>query len=385
MSDFPTNVDVVVGLPSYNERNSIVWTTKTVDEGLKRYFEDQSALIVNVDSNSTDGTREVFSGVDTKAPKYVLNNKNKERGKGSNVQKLFELFLQTKAKTLLLIDSDVVSVAPEWVKNLGWPVRDGYDHVFPVYVRGEYDASITNHLCYPLLMGLFGVDIEQPIAGEGAFSRRAVENFMKQPWEGEVFKFGIDIFMTIASVVGGMRLVRVPLGAKIHNPSEGKLNEMFIQVAESLFRQVERHKEIWQSEQSYTEVPLELEKIKAESPHVTIDYKVLKDLAAEELEKQKAVLGELFSEEINELVTMYAPNNVLSVTKEMWMRFLFDVIDPNLPYSSEERAKMIRPLYFGRFLTFFKEALDLDHESSQRLVREQAQMFYEGRAELVKR
>ncbi len=384
MSDFPTNVDVVVGLPSYNERNSIVHVTKIIDEGLKIYFEGQSALIVNIDSDSTDGTREVFSGVNTVTPKYVLNNKSEERGKGANVQKLFELFLQTKAKVLLLIDSDVVSASPKWVRNLGWPIRDGYDHVFPDYIRSEYDASITNHLCYPLLMGLFGVDIEQPIAGEGAFSRRAVENFMKQSWEGEVFKFGIDIFMTVNSVVGGMRLVLVPLGAKEHNPSEGKLNEMFFQVAESLFRQIEQHTDIWRGERDYQEVPSAMEEIKAENPSVTIDYKVMKELAAGDLEKQSPNLRELFPEEVNELVSMYASNNVLNITKEMWLKFLFSVVDPDLSYSSAQRAEIIRPLYFGRFLTFFKEALDLDHENSQQLIKEQAKLFYERREEFVR-
>ena len=383
MSDFPTNVDVVVGLPSYNERDSIMSVTKVIDKGLKSYFKGQSALIVNIDSNSIDGTREVFSGVNTVTPKYVLNNKSEERGKGSNVQKLFELFLQTNAKVLLLVDSDVVSTAPEWVRNLGWPIRDGYDHVFPAYMRSEYDASITNHLCYPLLMGLFGADIEQPIAGEGAFSRRAVENFMDQPWEGEVFKFGIDIFMTVTSVVGGMRLVKVPLGAKNHNPSEGKLNEMFYQVAESFFRQVGRHADIWRGERDYLEVPLEREEIKADSPHVTIDYKVLKGLAVQEFEKQVSFLRELFPGEVNELVSMFAPNNVLNITKEMWLKYLFTVVDPDLSYSAGERAKIIRPLYFGRFLTFYKEALDLDHENSQKLIKEQARLFYEKRGEYI--
>lgn len=383
MPDFKTNVDVVVGLPSYNEGDSIARVTKTIDEGLKRYFKEQSALMVNIDSNSTDGTREIFSEVDTVTSKYVLNNKSEERGKGSNVQKLFELFLQTKAEVLLLIDSDVISVAPEWVRNLGWPVRDGYDHVFPDYMRSEYDASITNHLCYPLLMGLFGVDIEQPIAGEGAFSRRAVKNFMDQPWEGEVFRFGIDIFMTVTSVIGGMRLVRVPLGAKEHNPSEGKLDEMFVQVAESLFRQVGRHTDVWQGERNYQEVPLEREKVEADGPHVTIDYKVMKELAAQEFEKQTPNLRELFPGEVNELVSMYAPNNVLNITKEMWLKLLFSMVDSGLPYSTRERAEIIRPLYFGRFLTFFKEALDLDHESSQELIREQARLFYDKRGEFV--
>ena len=71
------------------------------------------------------------------------------------------------------------------------------------------------------------------------------------------------------------------------------------------------------------------------------------------------------------------------VTAELWGLVLFDMVNPALTYSSLEKAEIIRPLYFGRFLTFFKEALDLDHESSQELIKGQAKLFYEQREEYI--
>jgi len=38
--------NVVVGIPSYNESDSISYVTKTVDEGLGEYFPDKKSIIV---------------------------------------------------------------------------------------------------------------------------------------------------------------------------------------------------------------------------------------------------------------------------------------------------------------------------------------------------
>lgn len=41
--------DIIVGIPTYNEADSIANTVQKIDRGLDKYFPKHNALIVNVD------------------------------------------------------------------------------------------------------------------------------------------------------------------------------------------------------------------------------------------------------------------------------------------------------------------------------------------------
>ena len=65
--------DVVVGIPSYNEADSIGFVVENVDEGLTKYFGRRNTAIVNVDGGSTDDTKDVFLGMKTQNPKLFIS------------------------------------------------------------------------------------------------------------------------------------------------------------------------------------------------------------------------------------------------------------------------------------------------------------------------
>ena len=65
--------DIVVGIPSYNESDTIPYVTKTVGEGLAEYFPDKKSIIVNVDNNSPDNTKEAFLDTKTRIEKKYID------------------------------------------------------------------------------------------------------------------------------------------------------------------------------------------------------------------------------------------------------------------------------------------------------------------------
>ena len=83
----PRRPEIIVGIPTYNEAENIENITKIIDEGLKKYFPDKKALIINVDSNSPDNTRKIFLSTKTKTPKQCLKA---PKGKGVSLKQLFE-------------------------------------------------------------------------------------------------------------------------------------------------------------------------------------------------------------------------------------------------------------------------------------------------------
>ena len=163
--------DIIVGIPSYNEADNIAFVASQLSLGLKRYFPAHSSAIINVDNNSTDGTKEAFLGSETgEIPKKYISTGKGVVGKGNNFMNLFKEVESLKAKAIVVVDADLLSITPEWVKKLVTPILEGHDFVTPLYSRNEYDGTITNHITYPLLYSIFKANIRQPIGGDFSFS-----------------------------------------------------------------------------------------------------------------------------------------------------------------------------------------------------------------------
>jgi glycosyltransferase involved in cell wall biosynthesis len=83
----PDNIreaDLIVGIPSYNEADTIAVPTDTAARGLTEFFPNARSVIVNVDNNSPDDTRSAFLDTPTKVPKVYVSTPDGMRGKDSN-------------------------------------------------------------------------------------------------------------------------------------------------------------------------------------------------------------------------------------------------------------------------------------------------------------
>ena len=63
---------IVVGIPSYNEADTISFVAEVIGKGLEEYFPDKRSIIINVDNNSPDNTREAFLGAKTRVEKHYI-------------------------------------------------------------------------------------------------------------------------------------------------------------------------------------------------------------------------------------------------------------------------------------------------------------------------
>ena len=78
--------------------------------------------------------------------------------------------MELSAKAVIVVDADLRSITPLWIRNLGEPLFDEYHFVSPLYVRHKYDGMITNNVAYPLTRALYGRRVRQPIGGDYGFS-----------------------------------------------------------------------------------------------------------------------------------------------------------------------------------------------------------------------
>jgi glucosylglycerate synthase len=265
-------VDMIIGIPSYNNARTIGHVIRAAHLGLAKHFPECRGLIVNSDGGSTDGTRDaaLAARVDNEhllllsTPLTAVHQLSLPYhgipGKGSAFRLIFSLAQQLGAKACAVVDSDLRSITPEWIELLISPVLyAGQDLVTPYYLRHKYDGTITNSIVYPLTRTLYGVRVRQPIGGEFGLSARLAERFLESDdWETDVARYGIDIWMTTTAIAEQYRVAQSYLGAKLHDAKDpsADLSAMLTQVVGSVFALMQRYEQAWRAPPAGRDVPL---------------------------------------------------------------------------------------------------------------------------------
>jgi hypothetical protein len=267
--------DIMVGIPSFRNAATIGHVVRASQAGLVQYFPDLRPVLVNSDAASPDGTQRVVA--ETEPPDYVerillVRPTNRlERltitypevdgvgGKGAALRTIFEIAAALDVRALVVVDSDLRSILPEWVELLAGPIlKGGFDYVAPLYARHKYDGTITNTVTYPLTRALYGHRIRQPIGGDFGVSGDLVRHYLAaEGWTPDVSRFGIDIWMTTTALTGGFAVCQARLGAKIHDPKDpsADLGPMFRQVVSTILDLAGRNAEAWLGIHGSHEVP----------------------------------------------------------------------------------------------------------------------------------
>jgi len=375
-------VGIIIGIPTYNEADNIGFVVKQVDRGLREHYPEEKSLIVCCDSNSIDMTKPVFLNTETHSEKRFLATK--ARGKGNGLKMLFRLAAKLKPDAIVSVDADLKNIEPEWVRFLVGPVLQGYDYVTPVYVRERYDGTITNHITYPLVYGLLGRDIRQPIAGDFAFSARLADYWLKQKWTKESGMYGIDIFMTAHAVLGKFKICQAGLGRKIHKLSDPKLNEMFLQVVKAIFDNILDNREEWTKNSSFEEEKIFGTKTLPEPRNLKPNPEVIFQTALNEYQRDK--LRNYLSKKIFEKVNRMFFERKINIGEKLWAQTVYDLMHSY--YSGGKKndvIKSMRSLYFARLYTFFNRIPEYTTEEVESEIKEQAKCFRKMRGYLIRR
>jgi hypothetical protein len=225
---------VAVGIPSYNEADSISEVVTQIDQGLADAYGPQQCLIVNVDSDSTDDTPGQFLRTRTRCAKESLVLNERPRGKGRNILRFLELCVDQGIDAVAMVDADIKTVTPDWASALLGPILRGEaDFVMPRYRRSPFEGSTTNHFAYPLVYGWYGRDLRQPIGGDFGLNHSFVADMLRQPISAAILGYGIDIFLSSHAAGGGWRIRQAELGRKRHKPGYHKFQGSFPKVAEA--------------------------------------------------------------------------------------------------------------------------------------------------------
>ncbi|TKS59496.1 MAG: glycosyl transferase family 2 [Nitrospira sp.] len=390
-------VEILVGIPSYNNADTIGHVVRAVSAGLAKYFPDRRAVLVNSDGGSSDGTPDAVSRAVVDFGALLISDQQSRLqkiitpyhgipGKGSAFRTIFEIARRLNARACAVVDSDLRSITPEWIELLLRPILDeNYDYVAPYYLRHKYDGTITNSIVYPLTRALYGQRVRQPIGGDFGFSGRLTDHYLDQHvWESDVARFGIDIWMTTEAIASGARVCQSFLGAKIHNPKDpaSDLAAMLMQVLGAVFALMEEHHSVWSSRQDSTPVKVfgfQYE-VGVEPVNVNVERMIaafqqgLADLAP----IWEQVLGREMTAELMPLRTVSSAE--FRIPDDLWVRVIYEAA---LAYHAclmprEHLLKALTPLYLGRTATFVLETQGLTTVEAEGRI-EQLCLAYESR------
>lgn len=367
--------EIVVGIPSFQEAESIGHVVSVVDQGLTHYFEKKSAVIINVDNFSPDGTKDAFLKTKSNTPKMYCSTAKGVRGKGRNIKNLFQAGVELGAKAILMVDADLKSISPDWIQYFTEPIYMGYDYVIPIYVRHKYDGTITNNITYPLTRVLYGLRTRQPIAGDFCFSGKLARAFLtEKTWNRNVSEFGIDIWMTTIAIARGFNVCQTFLGApKSHRTKDPgrQLGPMFYQVVGTLFDLAVDFEYLWKD--TSTSQPTSIFGfglgVKEDPPVVDVNEENLfihfKKGHHKYKKIWKKVIAEINLEDL--LQNMKRDVRDILLPADLWARILFDYIVAYRDESSirDQLLLSLIPIYFLRTLAFINRTREMDTKEAE--------------------
>ncbi len=428
--------DIMVGIPSFRNAATIGHVVRAAQAGLVQYFPDLRPVLVNADAGSPDGTQRVVA--ETEPPDYIESillvrpTNRLERvaltypevdgigGKGAALRTIFEMAAALDVKALVVVDSDLRSIVPEWIELLSGPIlKGGYDFVAPLYSRYKYDGTITNTVTYPLTRALYGHRIRQPIGGDFGVSGDLVRHYLTlDDWTPDISKFGIDIWMTTSALTGGFAVCQARLGAKVDDPKDpgSDLGPMFRQVVGTILRLAVRNADRWLPIQGSHDVPAYGFERLADPPPLEVNsirlltefhngalanaagwaemlapatLATVLDLAteagslAEAAERAgEAETGTSMSTErmADALAAFHFPD-------DLWVRVVSDLIitAARAPDDIERHVAALVPIYFGRVGSFVIENRKVTTAEAEERVERQAREFELLKPYLVQR
>jgi hypothetical protein len=421
--------DIMVGIPSFKNALTIGYVVRAAQAGLVQYFPDLNPVVVNSDAGSPDGTGRVV--VETEPPEYVeqillVRPTSKLKrvsltypeidgvgGKGAALRTIFEIADALHVQALVVVDSDLRSIVPEWIELLAGPIlKGGYDFVAPLYARYKYDGTITNTVTYPLTRALYGHRIRQPIGGDFGVSGDLVRHYLElDDWTTDISKFGIDIWMTTSALTGGFAVCQTRLGAKIHDPKDpgSDLGPMFRQVVGTILRLADRYADQWLPIRGSHDVPAYgFERIIEPPPLEVNTLRLLSEFHAGSLTLADTWAGMLAPDTAATVMELAADagrlgdaarnrlglggdvSSATATTLEMadavaafhfpddvWARVVYDLVvaarQPRAPV--ETLVAALVPIYFGRVGSFVIENRTVTTDQAEERVERQAREF----------
>jgi glucosylglycerate synthase len=368
-------VDLLVGVPTFNDADTIQHVISAIQIGLVKYFPRQRTVVINPDAGSRDGTPELVKS--SSVPDFrsalaanplrtshtITTTYRPSMGSGEALRLTCAAADLLRAKACALISSDLVSITPEWVDALLRPVyREGFDLLTPVYERHKFDALLIKHILSPLIRAAYGWEIVEPAGGEFGFSGVvAVHLLAQEAWHEDFLRDGWPLWVTTTALAGGYRSCQSFLGPKIQAgkaPAES-LPGTIQRTLGSLFRSLEMHENFWISQTECKAPPTFGFQSEMDLAPVRMSKKRMLDMFRTGVEELSSILQKVLSPATFQAIRDVAGQDggPSHFPDELWVKTIYEFAAAyhHSVINRDHLLQALTPIYRGRVGSYLRE------------------------------
>lgn len=393
--------DIALGVLTYNNAETLGPLLQAALTGIEKHFAGQRAVLVNADADSADDTRAVVAAAGLAAVTIPHDAPAGERvsvpfhgvpGRRAAMRQTLAAAQRLGARVLVLLEADLVSMEPEWMRLLVEPVLEaGADLVSPVYARHRYDSTITNLVLAPLVRALFARRVQRPLAGQQAFSAPLVEHLLGHPGWETVGRDTSDLWMLGTAIADGFALWEAWLGRRVvrSRTRTTDLPAMVAQTLGSTFTLMDHHPGLWTETHGSEPLPAVGRAVPPSVTPVEVDVGRMIEAFTLGLRDLTGIWEQILAPEtMGEVLGLEASAGArLRFPDELWARIVYDFGLAH-HYNVVHREHLLRslvPLYLGRTAAFVLATREGSAEASESATEAVGAAFENQKPYLVER
>jgi hypothetical protein len=369
-------VDILVGVPTFNNAATIAAVVKTIHIGLARHFPRERTVLINPDRGSDDGTpdrvlsapmadEETRGSSTLRTTHRVTTRYSGIPGGVAGIRTVLAAADLLQARAVVVIDADVTGMTPDWVAELARPIwKNEADLALPIYPRGRFDGPLVSQLVRPLLAAAYGRRLRSDLAGDfacsGRYAARMVGHAM---WDDDLTRPALDVWLVATAMAEDLRLVQVHLGPRKF-ASHGALAELFKSVVGTTLTCLDRHASIWPSRTEPLDVPTRGDRRAVGDSDSIADPAPMSERFRTGVADLEPLLRDILTDDTLGRIKAAAASDAKypPIPDPLWVTTVYEFAASARRgvMNREHLTQALVPLYLGRVASFFSEIVAAD-------------------------
>lgn len=369
-------VDLLVGLPSHNNVQTIGAAVATIEESFRQNFTRERVVIVNVDGGSRDGTCEA-------ALKPVSETHPSLRGLTSlrTIHRISTVYsggpspgvalrtilaaadlLHTKACAVVTPQTPTLDTG--WIKNLLYPIyHEDFDYVAPLYSRHKFEGLLARNLLYPMTRAVLGSGVRELHSTDFGFSGKLASYCLAQDvWREDAVRTSPETWMAVSAITTtGFKCCQTFLGPKVQ-PAAGSSTDVVAAIRETvgpLLWSLESRQDYWLGSPNPQAVKTFGSDHELTTENARINRKRIHELFQKGVSDLSDVLKTILTDTTRAEVEYLASldEQQCRIGNELWVRVVYEFASAyhHTVINRDHLLQASVPLYRGRIFSYLAE------------------------------
>jgi glucosylglycerate synthase len=368
-------VDILLFVPSLNNRDTIGHVMNALQLGLVKYFPRERTAVLNADGGSHDGTpqavresiikdfRAFLSANPLRTMHRITAAYDSRKGPWGAMELLLSAAELMRAKACAVVSPDLQSISPEWVESLVRPIRrEEFGFVAPTYHRHKYGGLLIKNLIAPVFRAAYGFRIREPMGSEFAFSGQLASRLLESGgWQQRYCEVGPAMGLMAAAIANDYRICQSFLGPRIYQSrhQEPDLVRVFQESVGALFQGLEADHAYWANRDGSSQVPTFGFEYSVALQPVRVSRKRLLQSFRLGVEELGAILEAILAPDTLRAVQDLAKlsDGAFQFPDELWVRVVYEFAASyhRSVLTRDHLLQALLPLYRGKVFSFVAE------------------------------